>query len=364
MGDCGGTANGHASCEECERCPAGTYLSRRCSGQSLGTPDHSCEPCATCPVDHYVGACTSALQLTVAGDTSSSVEMARPADAGVCIPCKKCPEGSYISKRCSGTGLYDDVECLPCNTGCPQPGTYMHARCSGSTFTPDNDCRPCTPCSLGQYMSSGKCRSGGATNPMDRVCRDCGNCDVGEYKSSLCTGTLTYQVRVGEAIFVFICHVQPDEKHLFCICRSTDAAPATRAARDPTSASPAMGQPWLHRLPADCAQRARRAPGDTTDLGAATLQVPARPRPRTTTWRACRARRAQTATTYRRSARGKGFCLRTGFAPDASPAQGGSTSSRGALAARLFHLGCVLRASRGATRVATFWAGAWATLPI
>jgi hypothetical protein len=184
-------------CAQCPACADGKYLSRRCTGQSLHAPDHSCEPCARCEADHYIGLCTSASQNTEDWDSNSSVEIPPPADAGICIPCKKCPVGTYISRPCDGTKLVDDSECLPCNQACPisDRSVYMHAACDGTAFSPDsNDCRPCTPCSPGQYMFSGKCVYGGATSPLERVCRDCWNCSEGEYKSSVCTGSDTYQV--------------------------------------------------------------------------------------------------------------------------------------------------------------------------
>lgn len=142
VGSVGAEEPSPITCEPCPDCLPGKYLARRCTGQSINTPDYSCEPCATCARDHYIGMCTSSLQGAVpAWDRNSSVELPVPVDAGVCIPCRKCAKGYYLSKRCDGKKTYDDSECLPCNSKCPD-GMYMHAQCNGSTFEPDsNDCR-------------------------------------------------------------------------------------------------------------------------------------------------------------------------------------------------------------------------------
>ena len=114
-----------------------------------------CQPCATtCAKDTYAAECGFQQSRAV---YNTSDWLPAPPDANRCLPCRSCAVGSYISKRCDGTKMVDDRECLPCSTTCPA-GTYMHARCSGATFNADsNDCRPCTPCQPGEYMRSGKC---------------------------------------------------------------------------------------------------------------------------------------------------------------------------------------------------------------
>lgn len=66
---------------------------------------------------------------------------------------------------CTGMDIYNATRCLRCSSSCGA-GQYMFAACDGTSKSPDsNDCRSCTPCSAGQFISSGACRNGSATAP-------------------------------------------------------------------------------------------------------------------------------------------------------------------------------------------------------
>jgi hypothetical protein len=85
------------SCIPCTlSCPAGSYLTGQCTGESR-SDDVKCLPCtATCPQNHYMSTeCT--------GKTAK--------DEVVCLPCKTCGRGEYMAAVCEGTSKTDVAVC-------------------------------------------------------------------------------------------------------------------------------------------------------------------------------------------------------------------------------------------------------------
>lgn len=125
-----------------------------------------------------------------------------------CTPCSQfCPVGSFVSGRCSGSGV-GDTTCSLCKSACragqrgmvpARPGEYIAGRCTGRTSRDVQTCMPCKTCAAGQWPS-GVCD--GLSFSDSIVCTPCismaacpnashyylhGNCDVEEVSCRLCS---------------------------------------------------------------------------------------------------------------------------------------------------------------------------------
>lgn len=166
-------------CRPCSAsCPAGSFISSRCSGR--GRTDTGCTLCkafcreslAGVPGAHgqYIsGLCT--------GETTSDVQS--------CRDCKQCPDGYYPTGLCSGVGFEDTVQCNKCRTECPA-GFYLQGDCRVEEVT----CVPCDPPCANQSSFLQEKRA--CANSLNRVCvpntkcKDA-SCPAGYYESATCT---------------------------------------------------------------------------------------------------------------------------------------------------------------------------------
>jgi len=188
---CSGRATSDATlCQPCSPCSQGQYMNGTCSGTSF-SDEATCPPCKyksseDCPLPGQVmvGRCEG----DQIYDTSVCIDcVAR------CVGAEQDPQGrgQFIERLCT-TGANDYV-CRPCSARCPV-GTYVSVRCTGTGRT-NTGCSTCrhfcqeaqmgVPGAHGQYIS-GRCD--GSQTLDTQVCRDCSQCQEGYYPSNLCSG--------------------------------------------------------------------------------------------------------------------------------------------------------------------------------
>jgi hypothetical protein len=152
----------HDSVEDCDACPAGTYLEGTyLEGDAMNANaalHDSVEDCGACPAGTYLEDDASSAAL------HDSVE-----------DCDACPAGTYLEDDASSAALHDSVE--DCNV-CPA-GTYLEDDASSAAL--HDSVEDCTGfCPAGRYLEDE------ATSPsLHDSLGDCTYCSAGSYSSSL-----------------------------------------------------------------------------------------------------------------------------------------------------------------------------------
>ena len=213
----------------CLMCPAGTFSAA--AGlrptDAVMTPN-VCESCsASClvkagPGTYQASACTSTQDITcpACSPPCGAGYYTLPCNAmanEVCFLCKTtCSAGNYMVGTCSGSDLYDVIQCLPCKTpaACPA-GTFLPAgQCPGNGYT-DAECEVCSliSCPFGTYekactvyadascVNYTQCPAGATLRGRglynDGVCANCTQCarlglrgltNCSQYADTLCAG--------------------------------------------------------------------------------------------------------------------------------------------------------------------------------
>lgn len=181
---------------------------RPCSGQVLNIQDVQCTYCQSCLEGQYIS------KRCPGGNVLQT-------DTHNCSSCRaSCEQGYYMATRCDGSTFSDVVQCKPCRMQCPD-GQYMRSVCSGMDDA--NDCVACTPCSAGQYMSSGACANGTAKSPSQRTCSACKACPAGKYVAA---GTACDGSAVQDTVRCMPCSSCARGFYISQQCSSTGTSPA------------------------------------------------------------------------------------------------------------------------------------------
>lgn len=166
--DCNGTGIYDRQCTKCKtQCPKGFFMKGKCD--RTGTTDGiTCEPCDACAHGQYISRACNGLAFV---------------DNRVCSQCtSKCPLGEVLTQTCPGTTEVDISLCAPCPAQC-SIGEYIYNGClqGQSSWT----CEQCTTlCQDGQYLV-GECNGLSTSGTYCVDCRD--RCRPGEYMYSACT---------------------------------------------------------------------------------------------------------------------------------------------------------------------------------